>query len=61
MENVRCIKHRDYTGQTAPVLSCKTCCSIYISAIKKMQLAQKQHEIKNELAPAGNFLPLHSR
>jgi hypothetical protein len=63
MENIRCIKHRDYTGSTAPVLSCKACCAIYINAIKMKQLAQKQneHSPANELAPAGNYVPERSR
>ena len=59
MENLRCIKHRDYRGEKAPVLSCKACCSIYIAAIKKMQLAQQQSSGVNavndgSLANVGN-------
>lgn len=32
--NVICFRHPEYQGTTTPVLSCKTCCSLFIAAIK---------------------------
>lgn len=31
---VVCIKHPKYDGKESPVLSCKTCCSTFVAAIK---------------------------
>jgi hypothetical protein len=36
MANVVCIKHREYDGSTSPVLSCKTCCGIFIAKVKEL-------------------------
>ncbi len=35
MANVVCIQHREYDGTTSPVLSCKTCCGIFIAQVKE--------------------------
>lgn len=35
MKNVYCFKHPEYRGEGTPVLSCKTCCGIFISLIKE--------------------------
>ena len=32
--NLICFKHRDYNGGSAPVLSCNTCCKIFVEEIK---------------------------
>lgn len=29
-----CFKHRAYNGSTAPILSCNTCCKIFVEEIK---------------------------
>lgn len=29
-----CIKHPKYDGKESPVLSCKTCCSTFVAALK---------------------------
>lgn len=31
---VICISHPKYKGESPPVLSCKTCCGLFIAAIK---------------------------
>lgn len=41
MRDLICIKHPDYDGQASPVLSCKSCCKIYIAEIKKLQFTSK--------------------
>ena len=33
--NLACIKHPHYDGTKSPTLSCKTCCGIFVSAIKQ--------------------------
>lgn len=35
MNQFICIKHPKYRGNTSPVLSCSTCCSLYVQEIKK--------------------------
>ena len=35
MNNLVCLQHPHYDGVAAPELSCKTCCSIFISKIKE--------------------------
>jgi len=32
--NLICFKHRTYNGSSAPVLSCNTCCKIFVEEIK---------------------------
>ena len=34
MQNVVCIRHSDYRGNSSPNLSCRTCCGIYVAVIK---------------------------
>ena len=41
MKNLYCFKHPQYRGDGAPVLSCKTCCGIFIALVKE-QNAQAQ-------------------
>ncbi len=60
MDNIVCIKHPEYVGEQAPVLSCKVCCAKYISVIKKVQMAKRQEtaldvnaDAKSGLAKAG--------
>lgn len=33
--NLICIRHPHYDGNSSPVLTCKTCCSLYIAAVKE--------------------------
>ena len=35
MKNLRCFSHPKYQGEGSPVLTCKTCCGIFISLIKE--------------------------
>ena len=30
-----CFKHKTYDGTSAPVISCKTCCSIFLKSVKE--------------------------
>lgn|GEM_PF-1517420 len=39
MARVFCFKHPHYNGSEAPILSCKTCCGIFVAEVK--QQAQK--------------------
>lgn len=34
MMSLICFKHRGYNGSTAPILSCNTCCKIFVEEIK---------------------------
>lgn len=38
MNQLICIKHPDYKGSENPNITCKTCCKIFIAAIKKYQM-----------------------
>lgn len=55
-----CINHRQYRGESAPILSCKACCGIFIAKLKENQQKTRglqplsPENIPNELAPAGN-------
>ena len=33
--NLICFKHPEYAGSSAPVLSCKVCCGLFIAVIKE--------------------------
>lgn len=51
--NIVCIRHPHYTGSSSPVLTCKTCCSLYISAVKeKNHGSMSTQEVDKE----GNWL-----
>ena len=41
MKNVYCFKHHDYRGEGTPVLSCKTCCSLFIAVIKEQNASSQ--------------------
>lgn len=41
MKNLYCFKHPEYRGEGSPILSCKTCCSIFISLIKEQNASQQ--------------------
>lgn len=41
MSNVVCFKHPVYRGETAPDLSCKMCCSMFVARIRADQIAQQ--------------------
>jgi len=45
--NLICFTHSDYTGSENPVLSCKTCCQIFLAALKVHQ-AKKQEVQKDQ-------------
>jgi hypothetical protein len=38
MSKLICLHHPKYTGKDSPVLSCKTCCGIFIGQIKEENL-----------------------
>lgn len=60
--NLRCFKHPSYVGSSAPVLSCNTCCKIFVEEIKAHQarttddfkpaewLKQKSEEARKAIA-----------
>ena len=52
MLNLACFRHREYDGTQPPVLSCKTCCKIYIDTIREEQMktADKILEKRKDLA-----------
>lgn len=53
MGSISCIKHPRYNGKTSPVLSCKTCCSLFIHNIKKTrEEEQKTVETAKDAASA---------
>lgn len=35
MAKVFCFRHPQYDGSESPVLSCKTCCGIFVAAVKE--------------------------
>lgn len=35
--NLTCFKHRTYKGDSAPDLSCKTCCTMFVAKIRAEQ------------------------
>jgi hypothetical protein len=32
--NLICFRHPEYQGTSSPVLSCKTCCTIFLAVLK---------------------------
>ncbi len=56
MSNVVCLKHSHYRGETAPELSCKMCCSMFVARIRADQAAQL--ESKNIDISTMKFKPL---
>lgn len=56
MSNVVCLKHSHYRGETAPELSCKMCCSMFVARIRADQAAQLDN--KNIEASTMKFQPL---
>jgi len=40
MATIVCIKHPEYDGGNAPVLSCKTCCSLFLAELKNRQASE---------------------
>lgn len=58
--NVICLKHSEYKGTTTPILSCKTCCGLFIAQVKaktavtvdpNQWLQDKSREHRTEEAP----------
>lgn len=70
--NLICFKHPSYDGETSPVLACKTCCGIFIGAIKAKnekglpvdthkwledKSRQAQEAVKNRALAGNGFNP----
>lgn len=55
MSNIACFKHPQYKGHSAPDLSCKTCCSMFVSRIREEQAAKFD---KIQADAAESFKPL---
>ena len=55
MSNLYCIKHPDYRGTVSPNLHCRTCCGIYVAAIKK-EVSDAKPDAPNALAKAELWL-----
>ena len=55
MSNIVCLKHRKYTGEGSPDLSCKACCSMYVARIRRDQ-ADLLESVTS--APSDSFKPL---
>ena len=58
MSHFICIKHPKYNGKTSPVLSCSTCCSIYVQDIKESKTAidQKLTESDKEIESTKKWI-----
>lgn len=39
MQNVVCFKHPTYDGSSSPQLSCKACCGIFLTEIRRQNAA----------------------
>jgi hypothetical protein len=37
---VICFRHPDYVGTSSPVLSCKTCCALFLAELKRQHAAK---------------------
>ena len=48
MSKLICLQHPKYAGKESPVLSCKTCCGIFVSQIREDNLAADTEEAKRE-------------
>jgi len=44
MGSISCIKHPQYDGKSSPILSCKTCCALFIHNIKITREEEKKTE-----------------
>lgn len=38
-----CFQHPSYKGTTGPVLSCKTCCSLFVQHLKHQSAMEQAH------------------
>ncbi len=45
MTNLVCLKHPRYDGRSTPELSCKSCCKIFVGALKHQQETGKAGQI----------------
>ena len=50
MSKLICLQHPKYTGKDSPVLSCKTCCGIFIGQIK-----EENNKGENATAPSKDM------
>jgi hypothetical protein len=50
--NLICFSHPSYQGTSSPVLSCKTCCSIFLATLKR-QTEAKSAKVTPPAASAG--------
>jgi hypothetical protein len=44
-----CFRHPHYDGKESPVLTCKTCCGIFVTSMKE-KMAQKDHERSHQIS-----------
>lgn len=58
MSNVVCLKHSQYRGETAPDLSCKMCCSMFVARIRAGQAAKLEDQRVESQTPTSSFKPL---
>ncbi len=54
MNNLRCFKHPQYNANQSPDLSCKTCCSLFVSKIRAEQVSSS-----NSFEVKGSFTSLN--
>lgn len=47
MQEVNCIRHRHYKGDAPPELSCKSCCHIFLTEVKRKNKAGVFFDYKN--------------
>jgi len=50
MARIYCFKHPSYDGNDSPVLSCKTCCGIFVATLKAQR--EDQAKLDDNAAPA---------
>lgn len=51
MSNIVCFKHSQYRGDTAPDLSCKMCCSMFVARIRADQVAEQNKNTEQLFKP----------
>lgn len=49
--NLVCIRHPQYQGKGSPDLTCKTCCSLYISIVKTRNSTNSAANTSNLTTP----------
>lgn len=47
--NIRCIRHPKYLGVKSPILSCNTCCKIFVDLMsKEVKSISPEETLKNK-------------